>query len=508
MSQKHRKPDEALTRLAALAGSVKMDAAASTIGMTLISGVGCGAFPCSVRYLGSVAYLVLEVTAHNKQLLMRGYTAGIGQFQHEVLIGSARFNTLAFDLSGLSRLRRPENRAVALAGQRLLLDMSESTDSELHDQDSQSSRRVRWLPRAVRDAVNLVTPETVVLPELLVEVPAAVLQRGCDSPALVEEGRRLRAAAHQLPQFRAPVSGRIVDVTPVPDTNDELAYVVIEDAHGQRHSVLLPSDSDVTFSSVPGCYDEVQAGAQLVSSLENVSDTVCQDLAWMSIIRTVKTVNGEVTVVPMRFVSPAIRRQTVQPVHLYEDVSALLGPKLSNPAHEVLAQIDQSKSILNADPATQNYALDKFRQKLEEFAAFGSDEDLLQALANPDQPLQLSGMACVQQWRISDQQSLRLRRADCYADFWGLRQQWANLLTRADLVPVLTQAHQLGQAAKVAGQRYEAAALQILQQYPMLCAEQISRLQLFSRNPDSSTSEEYLQRVTDAAEARHAQTVS
>jgi hypothetical protein len=480
-SKKSNNPvHKARQMLSALAGSIDLSQAANTVGLTLISGVGLGEFPSAIRYLGSVCYAALEVSELTCQPIMRGYVAGVGMYPHEVLIGAHRFNTFAYDLSGASQLRFPEQAAVAMAASRMLRHMAVSEPT---------------------------MPDDAVLPEFLAQVPADVLVRGADSPALTRLATQLRTHARMWPAFRAPISGQVVDAQPCAN-DSEMVYVTIRSANGVRHDVLLPTEAEVSYGAVQdGVYPFVEAGQQLVSSAERASDRVCEDLAWRSVIRDVRTPRGElVTVVPLRYVGPAIERG-LQPLAMFEDVSALLAPGMENPAAEVLTKLGNPRDILSAEVKIQSHALATFRQILGEYAVFGTDEDLLQALASPDEPLRLSLMACIQHWQLSDRRAMLLQREDCFADLQGLRQTYKGLLRRADLVPVLQRALAAASEAKQAGGRYEEAAMTILRQYPTLCASQLARLELLGRNRDSAAAEDYLQRAAQAAEVtyHHAQ---
>jgi hypothetical protein len=440
---------QVLSKLSALVGSIDMSGAAGTVSMTMISGVGTGEFPSPIRYLGSVCYLALEISPISCHPVLRGYSAGIGNYPHEVLIGSRRFNTFAHDPSGNSRLCPPKSDAVGFAAYRMFKH-SASGD-------------------------NIILANNVVLPELLAQVSDDVLARGAGSPALCELGHQLRSQAASWPAFAAPAAGQVVEMR-YDATNRERVVLCIETAASQMYEVVVPANATLTFPIADGAPAEfVTAGQPLVRHLDGVPDHVCEDFAWQSLIRTVKNPAGqEVRVVPFGYVASAIRRRAVQVEAIYEDVEVLLGPPIENPARIVLAGFSGGAEVLK-DAAMRGQALARFRRELGTLSSFATPEDLATGLAYADSPLHLTGLAAVQQWRVSDEKSLCLARQDCFADFGGFKASWRGMLRDRDFAPALAMA--ISAADQVRGtEGYAEAALRILRQYPTLAAKTISRM--------------------------------
>lgn len=464
-----------LIKLSALVGSLDLSEAAGTVAMTVISGSGLGELRGPVRHLGSLTYVVLEVSPLSCRPVLRGYTAGIAKIPHEVLIGSRRLNSFAYDLSGTSEAEFPKSPALALTAIRMLQHMANGQQEMSADE--------------------------VELPEMLVQVEADVLERGANSEALKRQTEQLKRHLAVWPQFRAPITGQVIEFRRCEDP--EFSYLTLQGVNGQRHDMLVPTAGvPIELGGVDagaGIYPTVETGQQLIGDVSRVPHRVLEDFAWRSVIRNVQVpgVSTQVAVVPLRFVAAAIRRGTVQPIAMYEDVERLCQADYPNPAPELVGSVGTPQAILG-DESIKTHALARFRHELGEYATFGTDQDLLAALTDHEAPLSLSRLACVQHWRLSDAASMLLHRDDCYADLQALRHCWERPLASPDLVPVLRQADEA--ARQRTDVPYAAAALEILQRYPTLCTSQISHLELLSRNRQSEPAMEYMSRSIEQSQ--------
>lgn len=464
-----RKMTPALQRLSALVGSLDLTNAAGSVALTMISGVGRGEFRSPVRYLGSVCYMAIEVSPVTCLPVIRGYTAGVRNFAHEILIGSHQFNTMAHDPTGRSKLRFPESDAVAMAASRTLQYMASGQ--------------------------GLVNEDDVLLPELLAQVDTDVLSKGVNSNKLRQLGKHVRQQGTNWAGFCTPVSGHVIELRAT--DNEEHIVAVVQTEDEKLYEVRLPKKAKFVFSAkAESDATPVRAGQSLIEHLHNVSDFVLEDFAWRSLRREVTLPNGSVAeVVPFEYVSEAIRQKRVEPIAIYEDMENLLGPALENPAAIVRAGIELPEMIHEASPEVQSMALSRFRRELGDQSCFASDEDLLSALQYPTQPLHVTGMAHIQHWKITNERSMLLKRPDCSADFQGMRAAWRRLLRNPDLEPVLQQVIEQADAATTGGD-YGEAALSILRQYPTLCGRTISRVQaLVDEQADDERVRSYL---TDA----------
>jgi len=458
----HR-PSSVLAKLAAMVGSIDMTHAAGSVAMTMISGVNKGEFKTPIRYLGTVCYLVLEVSPVSCQPVIRGYSAGIGNYPHEVLFGAPRFNNMAHDPSGRSRLRPPQSDAVGLASLRMFPYMA--------------------------SGAHIIEEDQVQLPQILAQVNDDVLAKGANSGKLKALGKELRKNCRNWHRFASPVTGQVTEMLP---TENENHYKLVIETVAGRHEVLVPAGCTLDFEYADGAPAPfVTAGQQLVRSLDGVRDYVCEDFAWMSLIQTITTPKGqEVKVVPFGYLSDAIRRKTVQVEALFEDVEPLLGPPIENPAKIVLAGIPNAEQINEGDHPVRAQAISRFRRELGDTSVFATDEDLLQGLQYPDDPLHLSGMAKIQHWTISHEKSMLLTRPECFADFQGMRPSWRRLLGYPDLEPVL---HRVMTEAEKDAENYTEAALSVLRRYPTLTAKTIHRVEAMQNdNADHETVRTYL----------------
>lgn len=445
----NRKMTPILSKLSALMNSIDLTNAAGTVAYTMISGVGRGEFKSTVRYLGSVCYLVMEISLKTCQPVLRGYSAGIRNYAHEILIGSHCFNTMAHDPSNRSRLRFPASDAVGLAASRMLTHMA--------------------------GGQNLITDDDVFLPEMLAQVDDDVLVKGVNSEKLRAHGRLVRANADKFAGFYVPDNGRVVELRDA--EQPEHMWIVIETANGGRSEVLVPKNATLNFEVVNGgdC-PEVRMGNSLVKNLDNVSDLVCEDFAWQSVIQTAVLPNGtSAKLVPFAYVSEAIRQKRVQARAVYEDVEALMGPPIENPAPIVLAGVADPASIQASAGPARSQALSRFRRELGDYSVFATDEDLLHGMYSPNDPLHLSGMATIQHWNISHERSMLLTRPDCFADFQGMKPSWRRLLRNPDLEPVLQDVIREADLVGTNGD-YAEAALRVLRQYPTLCSRTITNV--------------------------------
>jgi len=311
------------------------------------------------------------------------------------------------------------------------------------------------VPAALRSAA------AVQLPVVRAVFTAQEMQVPVDSPALAYHCRRARRGEFVPWNAEAQVDGLCVvreeiptagstwsKVGIVPGARDTYQLTTWLDTEPEERPdvvwALVPYDAEMT----PNPGDYVRAGRPL-TNLRNrdIDELSVKTVVWQAFLAEVPfsldVAQGgaeshnppthyeswNLVGVPLPFVSPLLRGQTdgPKPLTVVEDVRHMLGVHVANPAHAVLAggfgpeMTDEQQRyvtlMLNRSSPVAQIAIANMQQQLRRDAVFATEDDIVDALLNPDQPMRLSGRAATYVANFDGMDTLRAAGLGVRADF-------------------------------------------------------------------------------------------
>lgn len=383
-----------------LVGSLDLQHAENTIAYTILSGRAEGSFAEGpLRPLGSVGHVVLQIMPYGQRPILRTYMAGFGEFAHEAIIGSSRFNTTAFDLSGVAGRAFPgDNVSLADAATRMLRHLAAEPVQSLDD---------------------VQTPMLLAVPH----VDQVVIRSAVPSKQLTHYANRL---LYNRNVFLAPVSGVIVGADVCAEPAQDFMYLKIMQDDGQTHDMLIPSVGEFTVAIDAETPTRVETGECVAIMTKHTPRAVVAEFAWHTLLRMVPAAGGgEQIAIPLAFLQEAIRGGHMTLDAVWEDTSALLGGYVRNPCAVVMKSTGISLDAAKSDAVASKRLRAEVRRVLGPFSKFATEADVWEGLHQADAEFfGLSGMGRVQSWAVKTEQDLRFRRPGAFVDFMTLRQAW------------------------------------------------------------------------------------
>lgn len=268
-------------------------------------------------------------------------------------------------------------------------------------------------------------PKQIVLPHYYAVYPSARLVKPLHSRGLFRLAGYLRRQG-TVRCLQSPLNGMVTKVEPC--TGQTLlgaaiepyfSFVTLHDPEsGLYHDVLVPWEHGTEPLVQPG--QSVTVGSDLVRLTADTPQAVAVMVAWWAAKHAAPYWGAtDVEALPMELAWPLHSA----PAQAYlEDVAALLGHAVSNPAAQVRESLQIAAPLSACGDDMVGLLLAEFRYVLGSDAAYASDDDIRQALDNPAGPLVLRGLARVQIWQSTWR--MKLYRPGVYADFQRQARRW------------------------------------------------------------------------------------
>ena len=221
-----------------------------------------GSFEEGIIPLGGVKYLVTQVD-HVGGRQFRGYGSHFNLQRGSLVVGGPVRNEFVHDLTGVVG-GGPTGDAVLYAARRMLQQMAKGPEMSVKD---------------------------VVLPEVLLEFPAAKLQSPVESQILADQAgmlRRGRANNVVMTSLVAPVTGQVINSWQA-EKQPEWTWYAIRAVSGEQRDIVLPTDGHRMFE----LGDLVKAGEVIFKLTTQTPQGVAEDLVWHDVQQYSKVLWGK-----------------------------------------------------------------------------------------------------------------------------------------------------------------------------------------------------------------------
>lgn len=374
-----------------------------------------GSFEEGIIPLGGVKYLVTQVD-HVGGRQFRGYGSHFNLQRGSLVVGGPVRNEFVHDLTGVVG-GGPTGDAVLYAARRMLQQMAKGPEMSVKD---------------------------VVLPEVLLEFPAAKLQSPVESQILADQAgmlRRGRANNVVMTSLVAPVTGQVINSWQA-EKQPEWTWYAIRAVSGEQRDIVLPTDGHRMFE----LGDLVKAGEVIFKLTTQTPQGVAEDLVWHDVQQYSKC--GMFSRIPLDYVKLLLRQGAV-PVNVFEDVSALLGVEGPEIHAEVRQRCKLDKPVAEFDSSERNRAVATAKAVLGGIAVYATNADILASMDG--NPILFSGMSVTQNWATCKVADLSVRMPGVFANFNGMLARWEKKYDKMDPAKLpVEKAHAVLEAAEQA----------------------------------------------------------